>query len=205
MSQPALWMIDRPLLLASKSASRRTLLEGAGVPIQVVPADIDERAVEASVGGTDPAAIAVLLARSKAIAVSRHYPDRLVIGADQTLALGPRRFSKPVDRSGAREQLKLLRGQTHHLHSGVAIARAGDSIFMCCAEAKLTMRAFSDSFLEAYLDAAGDAVTTSVGGYQVEGFGVQLFERIEGDQATILGLPLLPVLDALRELGALRA
>jgi septum formation protein len=180
------------------------LLQAAGIPIEIKAADIDERGIEAKAGVDDPGAVAVLLAREKAMAVSVQQPARLVIGADQTLALGQRRFSKPVDRAGAREQLKILRGQSHALHSAVAIIREGSAIFEHCAVARLTMRDFSDEFLESYLDAAGDAVTASVGAYQVEGFGVQLFERIDGDHSTILGLPLLPVLDALRREGMLR-
>ena len=199
----ALWLADQPLVLASKSGSRRALLQGAAIPIEVLAADIDERGIEARAGLADPGAVAGLLAREKAIATSALQPGRLVIGADQTLALGQRRFSKPADRAAAREQLKALRGQTHALHSAVAIVRNGKPVFEHCAVARLTMRAFSDSFLEAYLDAAGNAVTTSVGAYQVEGLGVQLFDRIEGDHSTILGLPLLPVLEALRREGVL--
>lgn len=200
----SLWLADRPLLLASKSASRRLLLQGAGIPIEVLAADIDERAVEAKAGVGDPGAVAALLARAKAVAVSVQQPERLVLGADQTLALGQRRFSKPADRAAARDQLKVLRGHTHALHSAVAIVRDGGLLFEHCAVARLTMRAFSDKFLESYLDAAGEAVTAGVGAYQVESVGVQLFERIEGELSTILGLPLLPVLDALRREGALR-
>jgi septum formation protein len=196
-----LWLADKPLVLASKSASRRFVLQSAGIPIEVMAVDIDERDVEAKAGLTDPGDVAALLAREKALAAQ--VPGRLVLGADQTLALGMRRFSKPPDRAAARDQLKLLRGQTHMLHSAVAIVRDGKPIFEHCATARLTMRAFSDSFLEAYLDAAGDAVTASVGAYQVEGLGVHLFDRIEGDHSTILGLPLLPVLAALRREGAL--
>jgi septum formation protein len=199
----ALWIADQPLVLASKSRSRRALLQGAAIPIEVLAADIDERGVETKAGLDDPGAVAGLLAREKAIATSALRPDRLVLGADQTLALGQRRFSKPADRAAARDQLKALRGHTHALHSAVAIVRDGKPVFEHCAVARLTMRAFSDLFLEAYLDAAGDAVTASVGAYQVESVGVQLFERIEGDHSTILGLPLLPVLDALRREGAL--
>ena len=199
----SLWLADRPLLLASKSASRRLLLQGAGIPIEVLAADIDERAIEAKAGVGDPGAVAALLARAKAVAVSVQQPGRLVLGADQTLALGQRRFSKPADRAAARDQLKILRGQTHALHSAVAIVRDGRPRFEHCAVARLTMRAFSDKFLESYLDAAGEAVTASVGAYQVESVGVQLFERIEGEHSTILGLPLLPVLDALRREGTL--
>ena len=199
----SLWLADKPLVLASKSASRRALLQGAGIPIEVLVADIDERGIEAKANLADPGAVAALLAREKAVAVSVQQPGRLVIGADQTLALGQRRFSKPADRMAARDQLKALRGQMHALHSAVAIMRDGKPVFEHCAVAWLAMRAFSDGFLESYLDAAGDAVTASVGAYQVEGLGVQLFERIEGDHSTILGLPLLPVLAALRREGVL--
>jgi septum formation protein len=201
----ALWLAKKPLVLASKSASRRALLEGASIPIEIVVADIDERGIEAKAGLAGPGEVAALLAREKAMAVSvsGQRPGRLVIGADQTLALGQRRFSKPTDRKAAREQLKELRGHTHALHSAVAIVRDGKPVFEHCAVARLTMRAFSDDFLDAYLDAAGAAVTASVGAYQVESVGMQLFERIEGDHSTILGLPLLPVLDALRRAGAL--
>ena len=199
----ALWLSDQPLLLASKSVSRRSLLQGAGIPIKVIAADINERAVEAKAGLGDPGGVAALLAREKALAVPA--PGRLVLGADQTLALGQRRFSKPVDRTAARGQLKLLRGQVHMLHSTIAIVRDGNPVFEHCATARLTMRAFSDAFLEAYLDAAGAAVTASVGAYQVEGLGVHLFGRIEGEHSTILGLPLLPSLEALRREGVLSA
>ncbi|MPZ40048.1 MAG: septum formation inhibitor Maf [Rhizobiales bacterium] len=198
----SLWLADKPLVLASKSVSRRALLQGAGIPIEVLAADIDERGIEANAGLADPAAVAVLLAKEKALAVSKR-SGQLVIGADQTLALGQRRFSKPIDRDAARAQLKALRGHAHALHSAVAIMRDGKPVFEHCAVVRLVMRAFSDTFLESYLDAAGDAVTSSVGAYQVEGLGVQLFERIDGDHSTILGLPLLPVLDALRREGAL--
>src|SRR5262245_10379145 len=199
----ALWLANRPLVLASKSASRRALLEAAGIPLEISVADIDERGIEAKAGLSDPGVVAGLLAREKAVPVSVRHHGRMVIGADQTLALGQRRFSKPADRAAAREQLKVLRGQSHSLHSAVAIIRDGQPIFEHCAVARLTMRAFSDDFLESYLDAAGNAVTASVGAYQVEGFGIQLFERIDGDHSTILGLPLLPVLDVLRREGAL--
>lgn len=201
----SLWLADRPLVLASKSASRRSLLRAAGIPIEVLAAEIDERAIETKAGLADPGAVAALLAREKALAVSAQEPGCMVLGADQTLALGQRRFSKPADRAAAREQLKTLRGHTHALHSAVAILHDSKPIFEHCAVARLTMRAFSDPFLESYLDAAGDAVTASVGAYQVESLGVQLFEHIEGDHSTILGLPLLPVLDALRRQGALLA
>ena len=199
----SLWLAARPLMLASKSAARRALLEAAGIPVEIVPADIDERAVEARAGFADAEKVAALLAREKAKAVAGQHPDRMVLGADQTLALGERRFSKASDRAGAREQLLALRGKTHTLHSAVAVVAAGTVIFEHVDAAHLTMRAFSDGFLDRYLDAVGDAATASVGGYQLEGAGIQLFERVEGDHFTVLGLPLVPLLDWLRRAGHL--
>lgn len=193
-----LWLAEAPLLLASKSAVRRALLQAAGIAVETAAAGIDERAIEARAGLSDPGAVAMLLAREKAGAVSHNHPGRVVLGADQTLALGARRFSKAADRAGAREQLAALRGKTHTLHSAVAVIRGGEVLFELVEAARLTMREFSDGFLESYLDAAGDAATASVGGYQLEGVGVQLFERVEGDHSTILGLPLLPLLGWLR-------
>lgn len=199
----ALWLADQPLVLASKSTARRALLEAAGIPLEVVVANIDERAVEAEAGVTDPAQAAVLLARRKAESVARTLPGRLVVGADQTLALGTKRFTKPADRHSARAQLAELRGRTHALHSGIALCRDGTVLYSASESAKLTMRDFSDSFLEAYLDAVGVSVTQSVGGYQLERIGIQCFERVEGTHDTILGLPLFGLLAALRVAGAL--
>jgi septum formation protein len=200
-----LWCSEQPLVLASKSEARRALLAGAGIPFETRPADIDERALEArhAKAGTplSPADAAVMLAVEKARAVAAALPGRLVIGADQTLAFGAKRLTKPVDRTAAVAQLRLLRGETHLLHSGVAVVRGDDVLFRTVETARLTMRRFSDTFLDAYLDAAGDAVTRSVGGYQLEGLGVHLFEVIAGDHATILGLPLLPLLAFLRSNG----
>ena len=199
----SLWLAARPLVLASKSAARRALLEAAGIPVEIAPADIDERGVEARAGLEDAETVAALLAREKARAVAARHPERLVLGADQTLALGERRFSKAPDRAGAREQLAALRGKTHMLHSAVAVIRAGTVVFEHVDAANMTMRAFSDDFLDRYLDAVGNAATASVGGYQLEGPGLQLFERVEGDHFTVLGQPLLPLLGWLRHAGHL--
>jgi septum formation protein len=192
-----LWLAPQPLILASKSAARRAVLEGAGLPIEIAPADIDERAVEQGAPG-GAGEIAMLLAREKAKAVGEQKPGRVVLGADQTLALGAQRFTKPVDRASAGAQLAALRGKTHELHSAVAVVRDNVVLFAEVEVARLTMRDFSDDFLDAYLDQMGPAVMTSVGGYQVEGPGIQLFEKIEGDHFTILGLPLWRLLAFLR-------
>jgi septum formation protein len=193
-----LWLASAPLLLASRSAVRRTLLEAAGIPVEVQPADIDERGLEAKAPSQAPSAIAALLAREKACVVARRNPGRLTLGADQTLALGAKRFAKPADLPAARAQLRALRGSTHELHCAIAFVRDGAVVFEHAAAARLTMREFSDQFIDSYLDAAGSAATASVGGYQLEGPGVQLFERVDGDYFTVLGLPLLAALDFLR-------
>ncbi|MBV8777871.1 MAG: Maf family protein [Alphaproteobacteria bacterium] len=198
-----LWLAAIPLVLASASAVRRRLLEAAGIPVDVRPADLDERAVEASVPSNNPSAVAALLAREKALQVTATVPGRLVVGADQTLALGDRRFDKPGDRAAARAQLQALAGRTHELHAAAAVARDRMVLFEHGAVARLTMRPLTDTFLDRYVEAAGAAVTASVGGYQLEALGVHLFERIDGDHFTILGLPLLPLLAYLRAEGSL--
>jgi septum formation protein len=198
----SLWLAD-PLVLASASTVRRAVLNAAAIPVEVRPADVDERAVERDAGANEPQDVAALLARAKATAVGASMPERIVVGADQTLALGRRRFSKPADRDQAREQLLALRGQTHTLHSAVAVVQDGVVIHECIDVARLTMRVFSEAFLARYLDAAGERVTASVGGYQLERTGIHLFERVEGDHFTILGLPLLPLLAFFRHRGLL--
>lgn len=199
----SLWLASDPLVLASRSGVRRTLLEAAGVPIEVRPADLDERSLEANAESEAPASIAIHLARAKAFAIARSCPGRLVLGADQTLALDSERFAKPADRAAARAQLRALRGRSHQLHAAIAFVQDAEVLFTHADTARLTMRAFSDRFLDLYLDTIGDAATASVGAYQIEGPGIQLFEGIDGDYFTILGLPLLPALDFLRRRGCL--
>jgi septum formation protein len=193
-----LWRGEHPLILASQSRARQMLLKNAGIAFEAVPSDIDERAVQERSGITAPGEIASLLAREKALAVAGQRPGHIVVGADQTLALGDRLFSKPDGRAQAAEQLHALVGHTHELHSAVAVAREDRILFAHVAVARLTMRRLGDTEIATYLDAAGAAVTSSVGGYQLEGLGVHLFERIDGDHFTILGLPLLPLLGFLR-------
>ena len=198
-----IWRGKDPLILASQSPARKMLLANAGISFEAVPADIDERSVQKNSGLSAPGEIAGLLAREKACFVSSKNPGRYVVGADQTLALGSRLFSKPAGRAQAADQLRLLAGGTHELHSAVAVARDGKIVFSEVSVARMTMRRLDESAIEAYLDQAGQAVTTSVGAYQLEGLGVHLFERIEGDHFTILGLPLLPLLAFLRGEGLL--
>jgi nucleoside triphosphate pyrophosphatase len=194
----SLWRGQFPLILASQSRARQTLLANAGIAFEAVPADIDERAVQQASRLVAPGDIAALLAREKALYVSMRQPGQFVVGADQTLALGTRLFSKPAGRAQAAEQLRALAGRSHELHSAVAVAREGKILFEAVAVARMTMRRLDEAEIDAYLDEAGDAVTSSVGAYQLEGLGVQLFERIEGDHFTILGLPLLQLLAYLR-------
>lgn len=190
------------LVLASASPARSALLQNAGLKFDVHPADLDEDAIRQSLTGPDgmppPADIASVLAQAKAAAVSERYPDALVIGSDQVLAADGMLFSKPATREEARDQLLALRGRKHSLISAVACAMDGRVDWYHEETAVLAMREFTTDFLGAYLAAAGDKVQTSVGGYQLEGLGVQLFSRIDGDYFTILGLPLLALLDYLR-------
>jgi septum formation protein len=193
-----LWRGNHPLILASRSRARQALLANAGIGFEVIPAEIDERAIQKTSGLAAPGDIAALLAREKAVAVSVGHAGSFVVGADQTLALGERLFSKPAGRAEAAEQLRALAGHRHELHSAVAVARDGKILFADTSTARMTMRRLGVAKIDAYLDRAGDVVTSSVGAYQLEGLGIHLFERIEGDHFTILGLPLLPLLAFLR-------
>jgi len=199
----ALWLAKEPLMLASRSTTRQMLLSAAGVPVEAFPADLDERRLEAGVKLQSAGAVAALLAREKAGAVAKLHRGRLTLGADQTLAFGADRFAKPADRDAARAQLRALRGRSHELHSAIAFVQDGTVLYEHVRVARMVMRTFSDQFLESYLDACGQAVSANVGAYQIEGLGVQLFERIEGDFFTVLGLPLMEALDFLRRSGCL--
>jgi septum formation protein len=194
-----LWRGQKPLILASQSQARKMLLENAGIEFETTPTNIDERAIQDRSGLAAPGEIAALLAREKALFASSRKRGHYVIGADQTLALGSRLFSKPGNRGQALAQLTELAGRSHELHSAVAVAHDGGIIFEHVAVAELTMRAMSEAAIAAYLDAIGEAsAISSVGAYQLEGLGVHLFERIKGDHFTILGLPLAPLLGFLR-------
>lgn len=189
------------IVLASASASRVALLRAAGVPFTSQPASIDEAAIKDSMraAGATAAAVAESLAELKAKRISSRTPDDLVIGADQMLNQGADWFDKPEDRAGARRQLQALRGKTHILTSAVVVVEGGAAIWRHVASARLAMRNLSDGFIEDYLDGAGATVIHSVGAYQLEGMGAQLFDRIDGDYFCILGLPLLPLLGFLRQ------
>lgn len=191
------------LVLASGSAARKALLEAAGLTFDVVPAQIDEAAIRTAIleetMGAEASDIASVLAAEKARAVSELHPEALVIGADQVLVLGGKIFSKAETMLEAREHLTMMRGRTHDLVSAVALARNGVVHWQTLAVAGMTVRDFSDEFLGAYLERMGDRALASVGCYELEGTGVQLFERIEGDYFTILGIPLLPLLQRLRD------
>jgi len=193
-----------PLILASSSAVRAELLRSAGVAFGVEPAAIDEAEIKAAFQAERRAAAdcANALAEAKAMRVARRHPGSLVIGADQLLVCERSWFDKPIDRAAARAQLLALRGKRHELVSAVCVVRDGERLWHFVDRSTLTMRNFSDKFLEDYLDAGGAEILGSVGTYRLEGIGVQLFARIEGGHFAILGLPLLPLLDFLRGHGA---
>jgi septum formation protein len=191
------------IILASTSPTRQALLRNAGLEFTVTAPWVNERELASRNPGLSPSGLAQILAEAKAVEVSSRFPEAIVIGADQVLALGSRIFTKPTGREDCREQLQSLRGRTHALISSVACAQDGRVEWSHTAEAFLAVRSFSDQFLENYLDAVGDDCKASVGGYKIESLGIQLFEEVTGDHTTILGLPLLPLLDHLRRVGEL--
>ena len=193
------------LILASKSAARRSMLADAGVAFSVQVADVDEDAVKAVHDPADPAGLAVELARVKALAVSRHDSDAWVLGADQTLGFDGGLVSKAASLDDARARLAAMRGKVHQLHSGAALARNGQIVWSGVDTATMRVRDFSDAFLDAYLAAEGEQLLHCVGSYRLEGMGSQLFEAVEGDFFTVLGLPLWPVLTELRRAGVLKS
>ncbi|MBU6296764.1 MAG: Maf-like protein [Alphaproteobacteria bacterium] len=191
------------LVLASGSAVRAGLLRAAGVPFEVCPAGVDEDDVKAALltEGADPAAVADALAELKATRVSAKLPQRLVLGCDQVLEFGGRAIDKSPDLAAARALLQQLRGSQHTLVTSCVLAKGGSAIWRRRERASLRMRSFSDQFLEDYLSAEGEAILGSVGCYHLEGRGAQLFEQVRGDYFAVLGLPLIPLLAALREHG----
>jgi septum formation protein len=200
----ALWSAGAPpLVLASQSRTRQDLLANAGIRFEAIPAAIDERAIEAQLAGSGAGAseIAVHLSLVKALKISAKMPGRLVVGADQMLCFEDRLFAKAADLAAARAQLELLSGKTHELHSGCCAVRGGQVLFETVSVARLSCRELSAAFIETYLARA--FVSGSAGAYQIEGLGIQLFEAIEGDHFTVLGLPLLPLLKFLRSEGSL--
>ena len=195
---------SRPdLVLASASRSRAFLLEAAGIPYRCDPARIDEEAVKSSLlaEGARPQVVAEALAEMKALRVSARHPDALCLGADQTLTHDGRLHDKPTDLQMARAQLLTLRGGEHQLDTVAVVAREGRAIWRSAGQARIRMRMFSEEFVDGYLHGIGEAAFSSPGAYQIEGTGVQLMDRVEGDHSVILGLPLLPLLAFLREWG----
>ena len=193
------------LVLASGSPFRKAMLENAGLAVEAVSADLDERALEAPLrdSGASPEDVASVLAEAKAVEVSERRPGRLVLGCDQTLSLGDEIFHKPADMEGARRHLLALSGKTHQLNSAAVLARDGKVLWRHVGVASLTMRKLDPAFIGRHIASVGKKALQSVGAYQVEGEGIQLFEKIEGDHFTIVGLPLLAVLSELRRLGAI--
>lgn len=196
--------MTKAILLASRSRFRRALLANAGLDFATAKPGIDERAVEAAITGeATPEDVASILAEAKALDVSERHPEALVIGSDQTLSLGNEIFHKPADMEGARRHLLKLSGKTHSLNSAVVLAQGGETLWRHVEVAWLTMRKLEPAFIGRHLARVGTKALESVGAYQIEGEGIQLFDKIEGDYFTIVGLPLLPLLAALRERGAI--
>jgi septum formation protein len=196
-----------PLVLASTSPFRKQLLQQAGLEFTTAAPDIDEREIEARAEhqALSPSGLAERLGCEKALAVSKTMPGAWVLGGDQVMALGAKIYHKPADMTAARSQLLSLRGATHVLNSSLALAKDGEIIWSHVSQANMTVRMFSEAFLDDYLEKVGERILKSVGGYQIEGMGVQLFSAIQGDYFTIIGVPLLPLMEKFRELGVIHA
>jgi len=194
-------MSHKPLILASLSPFRKSILENAGLEFDVEGAKIDERALEKTLGKIEPDELAKKLAMKKAEDVSSRFPDALVIGCDQTLELEGNALHKVTNLEGVRRRLFSLSGKTHYLHSGIALAKAGKANWVGLSTARMAVRSLSREFIDYYVDKAGEDVQSSVGAYQIEGLGIQLFDKIDGDYFTIIGMPLLLLIKKLRETG----
>jgi septum formation protein len=197
------WRLEDPLVLASMSRARQTLLREAGIPFIIQPANIDEREIERDLNSKSADQIAQTLAQAKALYVSKNFKDRLVLGADQVASCEGRIFGKAENITKARELLLSLSGRRHRLHSALCLAQNDTIIFQTLAYADLHVRQITSDFIDTYIEEMGDKILSSAGGYQIEALGAQLFSSIEGDHWTIMGLPILPLLDALRNEGAL--
>lgn len=195
------------LVLASASPFRRMLLENAGIAFQAKAADIDERAIEGEVErqGSSPEEVALILAEAKARNVGQAFPDDIIIGSDQTMSLGARVYHKPRDMSEARDHLMSLSGRVHQLNSGIVLTRGNDILWKHVSSARMSVRPLRPEFIDAHLARVGNKALASVGAYQLEGEGIQLFDKIDGDYFTILGLPMLPLLAKLRDLRVIDA
>lgn len=195
------------LVLASASPFRRMLLENAGIAFQAKAADIDERAIEGDVErqGSSPEEVALILAEAKARNVGEAFPDDIIIGSDQTMSLGARVYHKPRDMNEARDHLLSLSGRVHQLNSGIVLTRGNDILWKHVSSARMSVRALRPEFIDAHLARVGKKALSSVGAYQLEGEGIQLFDKIDGDYFTILGLPMLPLLAKLRDLRVIDA
>jgi septum formation protein len=195
------WRLPDPIILASTSETRKSVLRSVGIPFEAISPDVDERQIESAVQEQmiPPSEIALMLAKAKASEVSKRFSGRWIIAADQTLACDGHQYHKPTSRDEAAEQISSLSGKTHYLHSAVTCIANSRIEFEHIETASLSMRNLSSSFISRYLDVCGETVTRSVGGYQIEGFGAHLFEKIEGDHTTILGLPIFPLLRFLRQ------
>ena len=197
--------MQQELILASSSASRQMLMRNAGLTFSAIPADIDERALDEQLerDGASPEEVALELARAKALAIGALYPEALVLGCDQTMALGARVYHKPKTMAEAEAHLLSLSGKVHRLNSAAVLVRHGEVVWQIVSSAELTVRTLSAEFVSRHLQRVGEKALSSVGAYQLEGEGIQLFTSIEGDYFTILGLPLLPLLSKLRDLGVI--